>query len=91
MGIFAGISGWFRYFRSGGGNGLPAPKAGALPTALHLDIVLCKSKAGALPVVVPDIFLVAKATSPAIDHYHSLGSLDSATGGGRLAPQLRYT
>ena len=35
MGIFAGIPGWFRYFRSGGGNGLPAPKPGALPTGPH--------------------------------------------------------
>ena len=36
-----------------------------------------------------DIFLADGAAASAIDHSHSLSSLDSATGGGRLAPLLR--
>ena len=48
-------------------------------------------KPGALPVVVPGIFVGDEAPSASADHGHSLGSLASATGGGRLAPQLRYT
>ena len=40
----------------------PAPKAGALPTALHLDMKLQQiklPKAGALPVVVPEKIIVS--------------------------------
>ena len=48
-------------------------------------------KSGALPVVVPGIFVGDEAPSSSADHGHSLGSLASAAGGGRLAPQLRYT
>ena len=48
-------------------------------------------KAGALPVAVPDLFLGFQKPSSAIDRCHSLGSLDSATGGDRLAPQLGHT
>ena len=40
------------------------------------------------PVVILDIFLADSAASSAIDHCHSFGSLDSATGGGRLTPPI---
>ena len=38
------------------------------------------------PVAVPYIFCGARRHLENIDRCHSLGSLDSATGGGRLAP-----
>ena len=41
--------------------------------------------------MVPGIFVGDEAPSSSADHGHSLGSLASAAGGGRLAPQLRYT
>ena len=53
----------------------PAPKAGALPTALHLDVKLLLVEAGALPVVVPGIFVGDEAPSSSADHGHSLSSL----------------
>ena len=54
----------------------PAPKAGALPTALHLDKKNIQlRKAGALPVAVPAIFVAAGAASSSADRGHSLPSL----------------
>ena len=44
-------------------------------------------KAGALPVAVPGIFLADGAAASSADRIHSLSSLVSATGGGRIAPQ----
>ena len=40
------------------------------------------------PVAVPDSFLADKAATSSVDRGHSLSSLDSATGGGRIAPLL---
>ena len=51
-------------------------------------IIICIYKAiSALPVAVPGVLLADGAASSTTDRGHSLGSLDSATGGGRLAPQ----
>ena len=55
-------------------------------------VVIAASKAGALPVAVPGICLRRLRSLASADRCHSLGSLDSATGGGRLAPpkQARF-
>ena len=53
--------------------------------------MLCAAKAGALPVAVPGVLLGDGAAASHTDRGHALGSLDTATGGGRLVSQLRYT
>ena len=42
-----------------------------------------------VPVVILGALVGDGAPSSLTDHCHSLGSLASATGGGRLVPQLR--
>ncbi len=48
-------------------------------------------KASALPVAILGALLGGGAPASLTDRGHSLGSLDSATGGGRLVPLLRYS
>ncbi len=48
-------------------------------------------KAGALPVAVPEKIIALALMLDFFDRGRSLGSLIPPTGGGRLAPQLRYT
>ena len=42
-----------------------------------------------VPVAVPGVRLAVGAAALHTDRCHSLASLDSATGGGRVAPQTR--
>ena len=44
----------------------------------------------AFPVVTLDSILADGTASSALGHCHSLPSLDSATGGGRVAPSSRF-
>ena len=60
-------------------------------TWIKYAVVIVAPKAGVLPVAVPGICLRRRRSLASADRGHSLGSLDTAAGGGRLVPQLRYT
>ena len=78
---------YFRSYKKGAAN-TQSKRSTKLSHVRKCDIVFKPAviKNG-IPVAVPDIFLADGAASSAIDRGHSLSSLDSATGGGRLAPQ----
>ena len=81
-------------FARGGSPLVHAPKAGALPTALHPDckykIIKFKGCIKCSPVATKALSARARLACQSPSCCHSLFLVESATGGTRKRPQLRY-
>ena len=69
-------------------RGSPSLILRVLLISLGMTILPKSSTRRTIPVAVPGIFLADGAAASSADRCHSLRSLDSATGGAPIAPQL---